>query len=307
MFPFRLERLALYFITPLAAVLPRRHGAVDGVSPAARHRGVAVLRGPARRLARRAGRHVPAAGVRAAKRRVLIAAVLPLVASAALSRRVAPLAMVGAVVLGGVALTNERSELFRVTPGELKAMHRHMDRAAVGAHHADGLERVLAHRRRRGLRVAISRAAVHRLRRVDERAAVERRSRRRAGLQHVVPRAAVQARQAAGDAHHRAGRRIGRARRARVGQQEGHGRRAQPADAEVRPPLRTARGQSLRSAGRRGRAERRPQVHQPHATRSSTSSCWGSSTRGRRSRRADSRSRRTTSTRRRRFAATTTT
>ncbi len=57
---------------------------------------------------------------------MLIAAVLPLVASAALSRRVAPLALVGAVVLGGVALTNERSELFRVTPGELKAMHRHM-------------------------------------------------------------------------------------------------------------------------------------------------------------------------------------
>ena len=44
--------------------------------------------------------------------------------------------------------------------------------------------------------------------------------------------------QAAEDAHHRPGRRIGRARRARVGQQEGHGRRAQPADAAVRAPLR---------------------------------------------------------------------
>ena len=114
-----------------------------------------------------------------------------------LSRRVAPLAIVGAVVLGRRGAHQRADGAVSRDAGRAQGHAPAHGRAAVGAHHADGMERVLAHRRRRGFRAAVPRAALHRLRRVDEHAAVGRRSRQRAGLQHVVPRVAVQARQAA--------------------------------------------------------------------------------------------------------------
>ena len=58
---------------------------------------------------------------------ILLAAVTPLVAAAALSRRVRIAASVFAVLVMAAAFSNARMGLFRVTPGTLKAMRRHMD------------------------------------------------------------------------------------------------------------------------------------------------------------------------------------
>jgi predicted membrane-bound spermidine synthase len=124
-FPFRLERLSLYFITPLAPFF------LAGMALSmAFHlrREIAASLYFADLLGASLGALVVTLLLQAlgGETTVLVAAVLPLLASAALSRRLAPAALIGAVVLGGVAVANERSDLFRVTPGELKAMHRHM-------------------------------------------------------------------------------------------------------------------------------------------------------------------------------------
>jgi predicted membrane-bound spermidine synthase len=58
---------------------------------------------------------------------VLVAAITPLLAAAALSRRLRLIGVVGAVLVTVAALTNERTGLFRVIPGSLKAMRRQMD------------------------------------------------------------------------------------------------------------------------------------------------------------------------------------
>jgi predicted membrane-bound spermidine synthase len=58
---------------------------------------------------------------------VLVAAITPLLAAAALSRRLRLVGVAGAVLLTVAALTNERTGLFRVIPGSLKAMRRQMD------------------------------------------------------------------------------------------------------------------------------------------------------------------------------------
>ncbi|HKW00478.1 MAG TPA: hypothetical protein VJN96_11670 [Vicinamibacterales bacterium] len=125
MFPFRLERLGLYFITPL---LPFFLAGMALSMAFHLRREIAASLYFADLLGASLGALVVSFLLQAfgGETTVLISAVLPLVASAALSRRAAPLALVGAVALGGIAVTNERSELFRVTPGELKAMHRHM-------------------------------------------------------------------------------------------------------------------------------------------------------------------------------------
>jgi len=58
---------------------------------------------------------------------LLLATMGPLVAAACLSRRLRALAIAGAVVVATLAATNEMTGLFRVTPGTLKAMQRHME------------------------------------------------------------------------------------------------------------------------------------------------------------------------------------
>jgi hypothetical protein len=58
---------------------------------------------------------------------LLLAAVAPLVASALLAPRLRSVALVCAVVVAVAAVSNERAGFFRVTPGTLKAMRRHME------------------------------------------------------------------------------------------------------------------------------------------------------------------------------------
>ena len=57
---------------------------------------------------------------------VLLIATAPLGASALLSKRYRTTALFGAFIVVALAVSNERTLLFRVTPGALKAMHRHM-------------------------------------------------------------------------------------------------------------------------------------------------------------------------------------
>jgi hypothetical protein len=58
---------------------------------------------------------------------LLVAAVAPLLAAACWSSRLRPIALIAAVVLAGVAVTNGSTGLFHVTPGTIKAMRRQME------------------------------------------------------------------------------------------------------------------------------------------------------------------------------------
>ena len=58
---------------------------------------------------------------------LLVAAVAPAVAAAVLSTRTRSVAAIGAVLLAVTALANGRAGFLRVTPGELKALPRHMN------------------------------------------------------------------------------------------------------------------------------------------------------------------------------------
>ena len=127
---------------------------------------------------------------------------------------------------------------------------------------AHRLERLLAHRRRDRLRVALPRPPLHRLRRVDEHPRVGRQRRQRRGHARVVPRAAVQGRAgAAEDAHHRPRRRLGRAGGPRRRIREGDRGRDEPAHAPLRPPLRRAGRQPLRPPAGRGDPLRGAHLH----------------------------------------------
>ena len=137
-----------------------------------------------------------------------------------------------------------------------------------------------------------------------ERAQVGRPDREHPAIPRLVSRAAVHAGPAGDDAHHRPGRRVRRARRARLRQSHGHGRGAEPVDDQLRPPLRRTRGtisttapMSRSSRTKAGRSSAGPSAN---STRSFSDS-W---TPGRRCRRAGSRSRKTTSTPRRRCRRT---
>ena len=163
-----------------------------------------------------------------------------------------------------LAIANDADRLFRVTPGELKALPRHMSENAGRARDADRLERVLAHRRRRGLRNRrTSRACTSTPTRGRTRCSWDGRveSLRRPSTYRALP---FRFTPSGPHARHRPRRRLRRRRRARRRQPQGHRRRAQSADAEVRPPLRPARRQRLRPARRRSDSKRRPQLHQPH-------------------------------------------
>src|SRR5204863_5866208 len=64
---------------------------------------------------------------------LLAAAMAPMLATVLLSRRLRLVAIAGIALLAIAAFTNERTGLFRVTPGELKAMYKQM-RDIPGTH-----------------------------------------------------------------------------------------------------------------------------------------------------------------------------
>ncbi len=261
-FRSELERLALYFITPLLPFFLAGMALSMVFRPERRDdRGVAVLRRSAWRVARRAGRDVPAAVARRRGDAVLVAASCRSLAAAVLSP---PRGAAGAGRRGRPRRrrrwpTNAR-ELFRVTPGEIKAMHRHMTRTRARTSTQTGwnaysrIDAVEGFAPPYLARLYIDSDAWTNVLQWDGNLEDVR------GLQRLVPRAAVPA-----DAEQPKTLVIGPGGGsdvlvgARVGQPEGDGRRAQSADAPVRAPLRRARGQHLRPAGRGGRPERRAQ------------------------------------------------
>ena len=130
-FPFQIERLPLYFIAPLVPFflagmalstifdLHRPDAGslyfADLLGASLGALGVTVL--------------LQALGGEAS---VLVAAIAPMCAAALLSRRLRLVAGAGAVLLAVAALSNASTELFRVTPGTIKAMRRQME-ASPGA------------------------------------------------------------------------------------------------------------------------------------------------------------------------------
>ena len=171
------SRPAVLLLRRLAAAVPaRRDGALDAVRDRAPERGPPLLRGPARGLARGARDHVPAllagrrerrpaGGDRAARGRGGLRAPLP----RALGRRLAR---------GPRRARRERAHRLpqhpqRADEGPLPA---HGGRSRL-EDRADRLERLLADRRGHGPRSHAARPPLHRLRRLDERAALGRTGR----------------------------------------------------------------------------------------------------------------------------------
>lgn len=131
-FPFRLELLPLYFFAPLVpfflagmvlsmifALHKERAGALyfaDLTGASLGALAVTLL--------------LQLVGGEAA---LLLAAAMPLVAAGLLSRRLRLAGGVAALVVAAAAFTNERTGLFLVTPGSLKAMHKQMA-ATPGTH-----------------------------------------------------------------------------------------------------------------------------------------------------------------------------
>ena len=210
-------------------------------------------------------------------------------------------------MLGGVALTNERSELFRVTPGELKAMHRHMT------------ELPSAH---------VTQTGWNAYSRID---AVEGFESPYLARLYIDSDAWTNVLQWDGDLEgvrdystwYRAlpFKLVKQPETLIIGPGGGSDVLVALASGSKKVTaveLNPLMLKFVRHYGARaGNLYDRPDVevmqsegrnvHQPRPTGASTSSCWASSIRGRRSLRAGCRSRRTTCTRRRRFAATTTT
>jgi hypothetical protein len=124
-FPFRLERLPLYFVAPLIPFL------LAGMALSMIfhiHREIAS----SLYFADLIGASLGALAVTfllekfGSESTLLFATAAPLAAAALLSRRCRVIAGVAGVVVVGLAISNQRFPLLRVTPGALKAMHRHM-------------------------------------------------------------------------------------------------------------------------------------------------------------------------------------
>ena len=129
-FPFRLERLPLYFIAPLVPFL------LAGMALSIIfqiHREIAS----SLYFADLIGASLGALAVTflleklGSESTLLLVAAAPLAAAALLSRRYRLVASVAAVVVLGFAVSNDRMHLLRVRPGELKAMQRHMQENAA--------------------------------------------------------------------------------------------------------------------------------------------------------------------------------
>jgi hypothetical protein len=125
-FPFRIELLPLYFIAPLVPFF------LAGMALSMiflLHREIASSLYFADLLGASLGALAVTFLLQAfgGETALLWAAVAPLVGAALLSRSVRNVAVVGAALIAIAALSNERFGLFRVTPGALKAMRRHME------------------------------------------------------------------------------------------------------------------------------------------------------------------------------------
>ena len=124
-FPFRLERLPLYFIAPLVPFL------LAGMALSMifyLHREIASTL----YFADLIGASMGALAVTFLLERLgsestlLLTAAAPLAAAALLSRRFRAVAAAMAIAAAGFAIANQQALMFRVTPGALKAMQRHM-------------------------------------------------------------------------------------------------------------------------------------------------------------------------------------
>ncbi len=124
-FPFRMDRLALYFLAPLVPFL------LAGIALSivfALRRDIA----PSLYFADLVGASLGAVAVTlllqafGGEATLLVASVAAAIGAAALSQQLRLVAAGGAVVLAGVAIAGHQSGWFRVTPGELKALPRHI-------------------------------------------------------------------------------------------------------------------------------------------------------------------------------------
>jgi hypothetical protein len=131
-FPFRLERLPLYFIAPLVPFF------LAGMALSMifhLHREIASTL----YFADLIGASLGALAVTfllesfGSESTLLLVAAAPVTAAAFLSRRFRSVAVLAVVTTVGFAIANKRMLLFRVTPGALKAMQRHMQEN-TGAH-----------------------------------------------------------------------------------------------------------------------------------------------------------------------------
>ena len=125
-FPFRIERLPVYFIAPLIPFF------LAGTALSM----IFLLRretAPSLYFADLLGASLGALTVTflleafGGETALLLAAVTPLLAAGLLSNRFRALGVVAAVIMFAAAISNEKFGFFRVTPGNLKAMQRHME------------------------------------------------------------------------------------------------------------------------------------------------------------------------------------
>jgi hypothetical protein len=124
-FPFRMDRLALYFLAPLVPFLLA--GMALSIIFALR-RDIA----PSLYFADLVGASIGAVAVTlllqafGGESTLLVASVAAAIGAASLSPQLRMIAAGGAVVLAGLAIAGDRTGWFRVTPGELKALPRHI-------------------------------------------------------------------------------------------------------------------------------------------------------------------------------------
>ncbi len=247
-FPFHPERLPLYFVVSLVPFL---------LAGAALSMVFALLKRDVGRLyfADLLGASLGALAVTAllswlgGEGAVLAVALAPLVAAACFWPRLVPRLGPG-LRRGGAGRGRQRADRRLQDPqrphqGPLPPHGRGSRRA----HRPDRLELLLAHRR--GLGPRHPRAALHRLRRLDQPAPLGRPGREPRAAEPLAPRAGLPAGAAPPGAGDRPGRRLGRAGGAGVGVAEGDRRRDEPAHAALRAPLRRGSRQPLRPpAGR---------------------------------------------------------
>src|SRR2546425_1688148 len=124
-FPFRLERLPLYFIAPLVpfflagmalSIIFQLNREIASTLYFADLIGASLGALSVTFLLERFG----------SESTLLLVAAAPMAAAAFLSKRYRNVAIVAAVIVLGLAVSNDRMLLFHVTPGALKAMQRHM-------------------------------------------------------------------------------------------------------------------------------------------------------------------------------------
>jgi Spermine/spermidine synthase domain len=128
-FPFEIERLPVYFVTPLVpfflagmalSMIFDLHHAIAGSLYFADLLGASLGAVAVSALLQALGGEAS----------LLVAAILPMAAAACLSRRLRLVAGAGAALLAVAAFSNTTTGLFHVTPGTIKAMRRQMEENA---------------------------------------------------------------------------------------------------------------------------------------------------------------------------------